>query len=42
MADPSQDLPPGVVIGILMAGWGLLMYLLLELNDNDKFPPGAA
>lgn len=40
MNNPNE-LPPGVVIGILMAGWGVLMYWLLELNDNDNLPPGA-
>jgi hypothetical protein len=25
----------------LIAGWGLVLYYLLTINDDDQFPPGA-
>ena len=38
---PYDLLPPGVIIGVLVAGWGLLMFWLVSLNDDDNLPPGA-
>lgn len=40
-SDPSDLLPPGVITGVLVAGWGVLMYWLVTLNDDDTTPPGA-
>ena len=38
---PYDLLPPTVIIGVLTAGWGVLLYWLLTLNEDDNFPPGA-
>lgn len=46
MHDPSHNiydlLPPPAVITVLIAGWGLILYWVMTLNeDDDNWPTGA-